>query len=129
MYHAYISPWKKRSQWFDTGDIGFLKNSYLFISGRSKNLINFAGMKIFPEEVEAVISQYAQISEVRVFAEQHDIYGQLPVAELVLKSNEKLDVLKLKKHCMKKLDSYKIPKEFIEVKTIKKTSSNKIKRT
>ncbi|MCK5099248.1 MAG: acyl--CoA ligase, partial [Desulfobacteraceae bacterium] len=52
MYYAYTSPWKKRAEWFDTGDIGYLKDSYLFISGRIKNVINFAGMKIFPEEVE-----------------------------------------------------------------------------
>ncbi|MCP3901665.1 MAG: long-chain fatty acid--CoA ligase, partial [Desulfobacteraceae bacterium] len=129
MYYAYTSPWKKRTQWFNTGDIGYLKNSYLFISGRSKNLINFAGMKIFPEEVEEVILDYDQISEVRVYAEQHDIYGQLPVAEVVLATKEKLNVFKLKKHCVQKLDTYKIPKEFIEVESIKKTASNKIKRT
>ena len=129
MYHAYISPWKKRTEWFDPGDIGYIKNSYLFISGRSKNLINFAGMKIFPEEVEEVILEFDQISEVRVFAEQHDIYGQLPIAEVVLTTKEKLDIFRLKKHCLQKLDSYKIPKEFIEVKSIEKTTSNKIKRT
>ena len=129
MYHAYTSPWKKRTPWFNTGDIGYLKNSYLFISGRSKNLINFAGMKIFPEEVEEVILGFDQILEVKVFAEQHDIYGQLPVAEVVLSTKEKLDIFKLKKHCLQKLDSYKIPKEFIEVESIKKTISNKIKRT
>ncbi len=128
MYYAYTSPWKKRTEWFDTGDIGYLKDSYLFITGRSKNLINFAGMKIFPEEVEEVISSYDNIKEVRVYAEQHDIYGQLPVAELVLFNNEKLNIFNLKKHCLQKLDSYKVPKEFIIVKSIEKTLSNKIKR-
>ncbi len=129
MYYAYTSPWKKRDQWFDTGDIGYLKNSYLFISGRSKNLINFAGMKIFPEEVEEVILSFDNIKEVRVFAEQHDIYGQLPIAQVVLEAQENLDLLKLKKHCLKQLDSYKIPKQFIKVTYIEKTDSQKIKRT
>ncbi len=129
MYHAYISPWKPRTQWFDTGDIGYLKENYLFISGRSKNVINFAGMKIFPEEVEAVILRYDHIQEVRVFAEQHNVYGQLPVAEVVTTTNGKLDIYKLKKYCMQQLDSYKIPKEFIQVESIEKTLSKKIKRT
>jgi len=129
MYHAYISPWKKRAQWFDTGDIGYLKDGYLFISGRSKNVINFAGMKIFPEEVEAVILSYDNILEVRVFAEPHTIYGQLPVAEVVMATQDKLDMFELKKYCSQKLDSYKIPKEFIQVATIEKTHSDKIKRT
>ncbi|SDU43704.1 MULTISPECIES: class I adenylate-forming enzyme family protein [Desulfobacula] len=129
MYSAYISPWKKQTQWFDTGDIGYLKNSYLFISGRSKNIINFAGMKIFPEEVEKIILSYDNIKEVRVFAERHDVYGQLPIAEFVLASKEELNVFKLKKYCLQHLDSYKIPKEFIEVESIEKTLSQKIKRT
>ncbi|MCP4349332.1 MAG: acyl--CoA ligase [Desulfobacterales bacterium] len=128
MYYAYTSPWKKREQWFDTGDIGYLKESYLFISGRSKNVINFAGMKIFPEEVEDVILSFENISEVRVYAQQHNIYGQLPIAEVVMATFDKLDTLKLKKHCLEKLDSYKIPKEFIEVDSIQKTYSEKIKR-
>lgn len=129
MYHAYISPWKPRTQWFDTGDIGYLKENYLFISGRSKNVINFAGMKIFPEEVEAVILRVDNIQEVRVFAEEHTVYGQLPVAEVVTTTKEKLDIYKLKKYCMQQLDSYKIPKEFIQVESIEKTLSKKIKRT
>ncbi len=128
MYHAYISPWKIKSEWFDTGDIGYIEDSYLFIYGRAKNFINFAGMKIFPEEVEEVILSYSGVSEVRVFAEPHSIYGQLPIAEIVMENGFKLDVFKLKKYCMQKLDSYKIPKEFIEVESIKKTHSNKIKR-
>ncbi|MCP4672019.1 MAG: long-chain fatty acid--CoA ligase, partial [Desulfobacula sp.] len=129
MYYAYTSPWKKRGQWFDTGDIGYLKESYLFISGRSKNVINFAGMKIFPEEVEEVILNFDNIKEVKVFAEQHDLYGQLPIAQVVLADpHGSLDIFKLKQHCLKQLDSYKIPKEFIKVKYIEKTDSQKIKR-
>ncbi|MCK5100644.1 MAG: hypothetical protein KAR45_21215, partial [Desulfobacteraceae bacterium] len=85
--------------------------------------------KIFPEEVEEVILSYDNIKEVRVFAEKHDVYGQLPIAEIVLATNEKLDIFKLKKHCLQKLDSYKIPKEFIKVESIEKTFSQKIKRT
>ncbi len=128
MYHAYVSPWKKRESWFHTGDIGYIKESYLFISGRSKNVINFTGMKIFPEEVEHVILGHDQIKEVKVFAEPHPVYGQIPVAQVVLAAQGKLDILSLKRFCLKQLDSYKIPKEFIPVVSIEKTHSNKIKR-
>lgn len=128
MFHAYISPWKKREQWFDTGDIGHLVDNYLFISGRKKNVINFAGMKIFPKEVEEVILNFDTVLEVRVSGEDHDTYGQLPVAEIVPRKGVELDLLTLKRHCHKNLDSYKVPKQFIEVKNIEKTHSNKIKR-
>ena len=130
MYSAYIRPFKEQlsDEWFDTGDIGYLKDSYLFITGRSKNMINFAGMKIFPEEVEKVILSFDNIKEVKVSGEPHEIYGQLPVAEIVLLKGNKINNIKLKKHCLKRLDSYKVPKEFIIVASIEKTLSNKIKR-
>ena len=128
MFHAYISPWKKREQWFDTGDIGYLVDDYLFISGRKKNVINFAGMKIFPKEVEEVILTFDTVLEVLVYGENHDTYGQLPVAKIVPQKGAKLDLLSLKRQCHKELDSYKVPKQFIEVKNIEKTRSNKIKR-
>ena len=57
-----------------------------------------------------------------------NIYGQLQIAEVVMEGGNKLNVFKLKKHCLQKLDSYEIPKEFIEVEFIKKTYGNKIKR-
>lgn len=129
MYYAYTSPWKKRDQWFNTGDIGYLKDSYLFITGRTKNLINFAGMKIFPEEVEKVLLNHENIKEVRVYGVNHDLYGQLPIAEMVLFNKEKLNILELKKYCLKKIDSYKVPKNFLIVDSIEKTLSDKIKRT
>jgi len=129
MFYGYISPWKIHTGWFNTQDIGFIKDLHLFICGRQKNLINFAGMKIFPEEVEEAILEFDNIEEVKVFPEKHDIYGQLPVAEIVLSQKKEINTLKLKKHCLNKLDSYKIPKEFRIVESIEKTTSNKIKRT
>ena len=69
MFDAYFSPWRRRSHvapdgWFATGDLGRLdKNGFLFLVGRKKNVINFAGMKIFPYEVESVINQYSGVQE------------------------------------------------------------------
>lgn len=129
MYHAYISPWKPRKEWFDTGDVGQVKDGYLFISGRTKNVINFAGMKIFPEEVETVLSDHPDIKEAMVLAETHQIYGQIPVAKIVAAASDTpLDMLSIKRHCMVHLDTYKIPKEFVQVDALEKTLSDKIKR-
>jgi len=57
-----------RDGWFYTGDIGYFDDDgFLFISGRIKNLIVLgAGKKVFPEEIEEVMSKSPYIKEICV---------------------------------------------------------------
>jgi len=51
--------------WFKTGDLGlFDENNYLFIRGRSKNvIIGASGENIFPEDIESVINNFKHVAE------------------------------------------------------------------
>ena len=102
----------------------------LIITGRKNNVINFVGMKVFPEEVESVINQHPQVSESLVYGEKHSRYGYLPVAQVVAKEGEgdKLDVNNLRGYCYRRLAQYKTPKSFVQVDKIPKTRSGKIIR-
>ena len=44
-----------RGGWCHTGDIGFLDNSYMHVTGRKKNMIKSGGISIYPEEIEEVL--------------------------------------------------------------------------
>ena len=138
MFDAYFSPFILREQicpdgWFNTGDLGYVdKDRCLFIVGRSKNVINFVGMKIFPDEVEAIICSHPLIAEARVYGRQNLLFGEIPVAEIVLKNpeNEVTDLTRqLRRHCFTLLSEYKVPKEFTVVTSIPKTLSGKIVRS
>jgi long-chain acyl-CoA synthetase len=133
MFDAYFWPWlRRRNDWFDTGDLGWIDdNGFLYIVGRENNVINFAGMKIFPYEVEAVLNQHPAVKESLVYGVPHAQYGQLPSARIILQNNieEKFDPNEVRKFCYQHLASYKVPKEFYCVSELEKTSSGKLKRT
>ena len=135
MWDAYFCPWHlcatvTQDGFFDTGDLGYLdSDQFLFIVGREKNIINFAGMKIFPAEVETVINEFPGIAESLVYAKAHPVHGEIPAAKIVLSSGQNnLQLDDLRRVMYKRLDKYKVPKEFEVVKTLRKTLSGKIKR-
>lgn len=77
-----------------TGDIGNFENGYLFISGRSKEMIIVAGNKIFPNEVESVLLNNPNTKEVAVIGQEHAKLGQTVKAVVVLRDpkwDEELD--------------------------------------
>ena len=136
MLDAYYSPWQGREDilvdgWFRTGDLGKTdKDGFLFIVGREKDVINFVGMKVFAQEVEAVLNRHPAIRESLVCGADHPVYGQLPMAKVVLrKGSDRPDLNELRKFCYGHLAQYKVPKDFEFVEELPKTASGKIKRT
>lgn len=133
MLDAYFSPWMDRRHvlregWFRTGDLGTIDDDgYLFILGREQGVINFAGMKVFADEVESVLNQHPRVAESLVYGAPHPQYGQLPVAKVVLK-NGPADTAELRRFCYRMLSSYKVPKDFEFVDALPRTASGKIKR-
>ena len=54
--------------WFKTGDEVIEKNGYIKILGRKSEIINVGGEKVYPQEIENVIIEDEQISDVIVYA-------------------------------------------------------------
>ncbi|WP_137597691.1 AMP-binding protein [Paucilactobacillus kaifaensis] len=73
--------------WFLTGDLGYLdEDGYLFVKGRSKDMINRGGEKVAPAEVQSVLSQLDFIDEVAVIGMPDDLYGETVTAVVKLKN-------------------------------------------
>lgn len=62
--------------WFDTGDMGYLKNGYIYITGRSKEVINRGGEILSPLEIENVLITHPKVAEAMVFSVPHAILGE-----------------------------------------------------
>ncbi|HEY3067864.1 MAG TPA: class I adenylate-forming enzyme family protein [Methylomirabilota bacterium] len=133
LFSAYYAPWQRREDithdgWFLTGDIGRVDAAgALYLEGRKKAVIFVAGVKFFPEEVEACINRFPGVKESRVMGHPHPRLGQVPHAEVAVSSSS-VDVGALRAHCTRLLSPYKVPVEFAIVSAIARTPGGKILR-
>lgn len=70
---------------YKTGDVGYIKDGYLYISGRAKEMIITAGNKVFPSEVENILLTHPLAQEVAVLGVPHRQLGQVVKAVVVIK--------------------------------------------
>ncbi|KAI0674678.1 acetyl-CoA synthetase-like protein [Trametes maxima] len=94
--------------WFDGGDVGFMdKDGYLFITGRSKEIINKGGEVISPFEIEEAITALAKerVKSTIAFSIEHDVLQETIGVVVVPQPNqpriglpELLDILKVQLH-------------------------------
>ncbi|XP_031405872.1 2-succinylbenzoate--CoA ligase, chloroplastic/peroxisomal isoform X2 [Punica granatum] len=78
----------KDQQWFDTGDIGFIDDhGELWLIGREKGRIKSGGENIYPEEVEAVLSQHPGVHGVVVVGVPELRLSEMVVGCVQLKEN------------------------------------------
>jgi long-chain acyl-CoA synthetase len=134
MFDAYLSPWQKAEEvcvagWFPTGDLAETDAAgRVFIRGRRKSVINVSGMKVFPEEVEAVIERHPEVARCRVFGLRHAVLGSVPAAEVIPAAGGRPEPRALVALCRGRLSPYKIPARVSIVSSLPLTASGKIRR-
>ncbi|MBS3731646.1 MAG: acyl--CoA ligase [Desulfobacterales bacterium] len=136
-FDAYFDPWIDQTSalvdgWFETGDIGGLDaDGYLYLYGRKNHVINTAGMKVFPREVEAELNRHPEVKESCVYGRKHDRLGQIVAARVVLHNGvAEVDSAALKAFCRRNLATYKVPEYIDFTEYIEKTpATGKIVRS
>lgn len=68
----------------DTGDIVELREGRFYFAGRRDGVINVGGLKVYPEEIEAVINRHPEVHMSLVRTKKNPITGSLVVADVVL---------------------------------------------
>lgn len=97
--------------WLNTQDAVEVDGEWMRILGRTSDLINVGGQKVYPAEVEAVVLQCPNVADVAVWGEKNPLTGAIVSARVNLKEPEALDVFKrrLRAFCKDKLAPFKIP--------------------
>jgi long-chain acyl-CoA synthetase len=111
--------------------VGFLDDqSYLYIVDRIKELIITGGENVSPREVEEVLYERHEIEECAVIGLPDAEYGERVVAYVVPRRGQSIDPVALKAYLKTHLSGFKVPKEFVAVTDLPKSSSGKLlKRT
>ena len=98
--------------WYDTGDRVIQEGEFIKVLGRESDLINVGGEKVFPAEIESVISEIPDIYDVTVCGKPNVVMGSVVMAYVKAseESNKEYLIKKIRNHCKKRLDaSYKVP--------------------
>ncbi len=115
--------------WFRTGDQGFLdEHGYLTLTGRIKELINRAGEKIAPREIDEVLLAHPSVAEAVAFGFPHKTWGEEVAAAVVLREGEAKNEAAILAFCKERLAEFKRPKKVYIVDTIPRTATGKIQR-
>jgi acyl-CoA synthetase (AMP-forming)/AMP-acid ligase II len=112
--------------WFRTGDRGVIKESYLYLEGRLKEMIIRGGENISPAEIEAALLSHPAVGDAVCFGVQDEKYGEVPAAAVTLTQDSEAGALIA--HCRERLAAFKVPSSIYILPEIPRTATGKIQR-
>lgn len=118
-----------RDGWYYPGDLGWLDtDGYLYLAGRTKDMIIRGGVNIYPAEIEHILAQHPAVHEVAVVGWPSREFGEEIAAFVVLRQDEAGSVSdeSLRLHCREKLARYKAPRKIFRLDDLPKNSVGKV---
>jgi acyl-coenzyme A synthetase/AMP-(fatty) acid ligase len=117
----------------DTGDMVELRGDRYYFVGRRGGIINIGGLKVRPEEIEAVINRHADVRMSRAKARKSPITGAIVVADVVLAESGAIRAKEIRDEiladCRAHLASHKVPAVIRFVEALDVTPAGKLART
>jgi len=113
--------------WLRTGDLGRMDASgFFYIADRLKRMINAAGFKVWPAEVESTLYKHPAIKEVTVVSAPDERRGETVKAYVVLKPDTTLNADALMAWSRAHMAAYKIPRQVQFIDALPRSGSGKI---
>jgi len=119
-WHVMKGYWKNAEKtrlqiidgWLFMGDlVSREKNGYFKIYGRTKDLINRGGYKIYPYELESLIIDHRKVDQVCVVATPNPVLGESICACVIPKSGKVVTLKEIREFMRDKIAPYKLPDE------------------
>ena len=121
--------------WLNSGDLGYLdENGFLFLAGRSDDVINRGGEMLYPREIEEVLIADPSVQDAVVVGRPSPILGQVPVAYVIpaqdpVTADGLQDLLaRLGERCAAELSRFKRPEAIYVVHDLPRAATGKVQR-
>ena len=121
--------------WLNTGDLGYLDDAgFLFLTGRSDDVINRGGELLYPREIEETLIADPAVRDAVVVGRADPILGQVPVAYVIPADDpgtaeglqHLLDMLGAR--CAAELSRFKRPEAIYVVEDLPRAATGKVQR-
>jgi acyl-coenzyme A synthetase/AMP-(fatty) acid ligase len=136
--HAYIgrdsAELADADGFVDTGDMVELRGDRYYFVGRRGGIINIGGLKVHPEEIEAVVNRQPEVRMSRAKSRHSPITGAIVVVDVVLADDadpETIDQIRARilVDCRSSLAPHKVPAVIKFVPSLDLTAAGKLART
>jgi len=117
-----------RDGWYYTGDLAYQdSNGFIYIMGRTREMINRGGENVYPVEVENVLHLHPKILDVAVFSLPDPVMGSVVACAIIPRPDAgNIVTSEILQFCESQLASYKIPQKIFFVTDLPKNPSGKV---
>ncbi|HXG05646.1 MAG TPA: long-chain fatty acid--CoA ligase [Candidatus Binatia bacterium] len=116
-----------RDGWLRSGDIGYRDaDGYYYLVDRVKDMINVAGFKVFPREVEEVLYRHPGVKEAAVVGVADPVRGEAVKAFVVSEPGRPVSADELRLLCRQALAAYKVPEQVEFIDALPKNPTGKV---
>ena len=116
----------ERGGWFRAGDAGYLKDGYLFINDRIKDMIISGGENIYPAEIENLLMKHPAVADGAIIGVPDPTWGEAVKACVVLKPGQQASERELIDWMRERLAHFKCPKTVDFVDALPRNPSGKL---
>ncbi|GGM10587.1 putative long-chain-fatty-acid CoA ligase [Pseudooceanicola nanhaiensis] len=120
-----------RNGFFHTGDAGYMdEDGYLYIAGRTKEMIISGGENVYPIETENALCKHPAVAQAAVFGVPHEKWGEMVYAVVALRTGQSVTTEELIAFCRERIAHYKAPRGMtIWAEALPLSATNKIDKT
>ncbi len=117
--------------WFRTGDLGQFVDAEgnLRIAGRKKEIINRAGKKYFPREIEELLYEHPKVMQAAVVGVPDPRLGESNCLCVVLKPGRQLELEEVVAFLKGRVADYKLPERMVRLDALPMTPTGKVRRS